>query len=302
MKILRFNVFMLFMAVAGMSLMTACSDDDDGDDPQPEPNKPSLQFIGSGDFTADDATVDSGETVKFSWVAESGDNELKEVRITGGQNGGTVFDSTNLSDNNANSYQDEIAIVMTEIGEHTYTFEVLDQNDLKTSKSITITVNQNAKLNSYDQRLMGAQNNGQYGSFYATSQDSVYFASNFEEKNDIYIDFIYYYGSNNEATIAAPADPTMSDFTNTYGADEWDDRNETKYLKVSESFSSFDSEGDLQQYRSQLASSSKTKANQLSSNNVYAFLTEKGKIGALTVNNIDSQQGGFIDISVKVEP
>lgn len=293
------RTLLTLLILASFGFMTSCDKNDD--DPEPEPEGPSLSFIDEGpQWITGDAEVTEGDTVYVTWIARDGDNPLSQFRITGGPQGGTQFDTTL---NEISTYEDTFQLSTSQTGEHTYTFEIVDSEGEEASKQITLTVNSNEPLNSYDQRLMGAQNNGNYGSFYSTSQDSVYFATNFNEANDIHIDFIYFYGSTNSATIAAPADPTMQDFSQTYGAASWDDRNETKFVEVtSASFSNFQTTADLEGYRTQLEGSSQTKANQLSTSSVYAFLTEGGKIGAFAVNNTDSQQGGYIDISVKVEP
>ena len=302
MKFMRLNTLFLLLAMFSFTVFTACNNDDDNG--EPEVNKPTIKFFGSGDFIANDATVNAGDTVKFSWQVSKGDNDLKRFAITGGPQGGTIFDSSNLSKNNDSEYEDEFMIVINQSGDHKFTFEAWDDEDNKTSKSITITVRQNDQLNSYSAVLMGAQNNANNGSFYATSQDSVYFATGFNKQNDQYIDFIYYHGQTNKATIAAPSDGTVEAFS-AYDVQSWDDRNNTKFLALDPqnvSFSNFQKESDINQYRATLESTNNTKANQLSSSDIYAFLTANGKIGAFSVDNINSQGSGTIEITVKVEP
>ena len=298
MKTMRLNSLFLLLALAGLTVFSSCNNDDNGNG-EPEPNKPNLKFFG-GEYISEDATINAGDTAEFSWQATKGDEDLKRFAITKG-GAGTVFDSSELSDNNAESYTDEFAMHLTESGEHTFTFEIWDEKDRKTSKSITVTVRENAQLNSYSAILMGAQNNTNHGSFYSTSQNKVYFATGFDKSNDIYVDFIYYHGSTNKHTVAGPTDPTVEEF-NAYDVESWDDRNNTRFMAINKTFADLSTGSDLAEFRGSLEGSTQTKTNTVSVGDVFAFITETGKLGAYKVDEINGTKSGSIKISVKIQP
>lgn len=300
MKILKLRNLLGLLAIGGLLTFTACSDDDNGNP------APSLSFTGGEQFIdpGDDAVLEPGDTARFSWTATNGGSDLDrlEVRYTPPQGNQTViFDSQNLADNNATEYADQFAVILDENGEHEFLFEIVEGDGDRVSETITVTVEGNTPLESYTAVMVGAQNNTDFGSFYSVERDSVFFATGFNSSNGELIDFIYYYGSTNDASIASPTDNTVEELSS-YSVTDFNQRNETVFLPIQDGPGNFNNASDLDQFRSGLNSSSQTLANQLSTSDNFAFQLENGKVGVFGVQNLNNMGSGTITINVKVEP
>jgi hypothetical protein len=300
MKILKLRNLLVLAALGSLVTFSSC-DGDDGSEPDP-----TLNFIGDTTTISpgDDATIKSGETARFSWTISNGGSDLTRFTIDYVPPGGSstqIFDSSNLSDNNATEYSDMFGITLTETGEHNFTFRIEEENGNSTERSITVTVESGAPLESYTARMVGAQNSTDFGSFYSVRKDSVYFATGFNTSNGQFIDLIYYYGATNSATLASPSDQTVEEF-DAYDVTQFNQRNETVFSPISGNIGDFQTASDLDQFESALNNSNVTKANELSTGSTYAFKLDNDKLGVFAVQKIDSEDAGFIEIDVKVQP
>lgn len=68
-----------------------------------------------------------------------------------------------------------------------------------------LTVKDLSGLKVYNDIILGAQANATYGSFYASSTNTVYNINSAKVQGQTTVDFIYYYGNVKTATLAAPA-------------------------------------------------------------------------------------------------
>ena len=183
---------------------------------------------------------------------------------------------------------------------HKITWTITDKDDLTSTTTGTIDIISGAgNINTYTAVLLGADQNADAGSFYATSTNTVYTVAEAYTNQDN-VDFIYYYGSTNEASIAAPNDVDVAVF-NVYGLANWTTKNATTFKTTSVTTSNFDAMTDDATIVTEADGSSATAVNQLTQGNVFAFVTEAGKKGLVKVGTITTGRDGNITITVKVQ-
>lgn len=160
----------------------------------------------------------------------------------------------------------------------------------------------------YDVRLLGGQTNASLGSFYSTSEDSIYFTSA-AGLNQSKIDFIYYFGSQtgDSSVIASPNDAVFNnpDDQNPHkSVKTWTVKNNTTFLKLSISESAFVNMVNDSILVNDLDSNvTATKITKLKIGDVVGFKTATGKLGAYRVraiNNVDAVSRA-ITVDVKVQ-
>ncbi len=145
---------------------------------------------------------------------------------------------------------------------------------------------------------MGSVHNLEVGSCYASSTNTVYKIAEAKANSSV-IDFVYYYGPNNLATIAAPDD---SDAATVYASlTTWTTRNTTKFKLESslseEEFNGIENDA-LIASQTDITNSAVTKLNE---GDIVAFETAAGKKGLFLVKNISGKSEGAITINVKVQ-
>lgn len=275
--------------------MTSCSDDDD--DPAPQPN---LTLTANGN--SEEAVA--GDTVQFR-VDVNHENDLESFTVS--SDPVTEADTSISGIGSAGFSYDFMYVIPSRFGantEITFTFNVTDENGESASQEYNVTVTESGEeLNEDQATLLGAQSANE-GSLYSTAELQKYQLDGFDaEANDAKIDFVYYYGSNNNASIAAPSDGTVAGNDNAVYdvVAEWANRNATNFLDIEGDYSNIERSTDLEQYEEGLNASESTLANQLSQGDLYAFMTEDGRMGIFQVVTIDGEQSGSITINVKVE-
>jgi hypothetical protein len=168
------------------------------------------------------------------------------------------------------------------------------------NETVTTTHNLTVEngINSFTAKIMGAQSNATTGSFLATSNGTVYLAAA-AATNASLIDFVYYHGATNNATIAAPNDTQVETVHAT--VKNWSKRNATKFKATDLTVEQFNAKTYHLQVNSHSENATSTHANQLTAGKVYAFVTEAGKRGLFHVQSISGTTAGTITINVKVE-
>ena len=165
-------------------------------------------------------------------------------------------------------------------------------------------------LASYELKLLGAQTNSSLGSFYSTSEDSIYFTAGAGLIiNQPKIDFIYYFGSqtNDSSVIASPKDAEFNktDDQNPHKSiKSWTNKNNTLFLKLNTSASAFFNMTNDSLLINELDSNvTATKITKLKVGDVVGFKTVTGKLGAYhvrAINNVDAISRA-ITVDVKVQ-
>jgi|WetSurMetagenome_2_1015567.scaffolds.fasta_scaffold18032_2 hypothetical protein len=287
----------LLLIMASVSFFTSCT-------PEEENLSPSINFVTGSGYLSSDATLKAGEafTVNLSATANSTSGaklvNLKVIRVLGG-NTVTVADETiDLS-----SFTSEISANAAFIsGTEKWTFTVTDANGESAEISLNITTTAGAAIHTFDQKILGSYYNNTYGSFFGSADGTVYKMVE-AYNNQAKVDWCYYYGVADGATLAAPDDPTaMNDiFTNaTYGLAQWTTRNATLFNVVTESIL-WDNITDDAQILAYASSTANTSEKQLTVGSVLAFKTAAGKLGLIRVTDIATGSTGSITYNVKVQ-
>lgn len=180
-----------------------------------------------------------------------------------------------------------------------------DEDDEKLPTGPTYTT-----LASYDVRLLGGQTNSSLGSFYSTTEDSIYFTSTAGlTNNQVKIDFIYYFGSQtgDSSVIASPKDAVFNnpDDQNPHKTVKtWTVKNNTLFLKLGIDAATFTNMRNDSLLINELDSNvTATKITKLKVGDVVGFKTSTGKLGAYLVraiNNVDALSRA-ITVDVKVQ-
>ncbi len=236
-------------------------------------------------------------TLTGSIVAEAGLDQVKIFKVTGLSEVQlatiTSFSSGEITTTDDINY--DFAYLVSDITEEiTIRFEATDKDDQEASQSIVIQAYV-GNINSYTAILLGAQYNAEPSCLDANT--GTRYSVNQSEQADV-IDFVYYYGSTNLATIAAPNDETVNgtgvnalNWTN-----DWDPQNATLFGSTTLDFTSVNY-NDL----SAISGLSASKINDLAVDDVFAFETVDGKKGLVKVTNLTTGSNGAITINVKIQ-
>lgn len=282
----RLTYLFAILAIASTSFFTSCTKDDTTD------QNPTLNLSGGNGYVASDVTLTNGEYFVVGVNAFSNatsNSKLASFKVTRTSNNKTdpAYDTTFSTA----SYAVDIEFqALTTAGTERWEFTVTDKAGNTATKSFTITTTAAAgDINTYTAVLMGGQLNPTLGSFYSTATNSVlkWAAANAAPAS---VDFVYYYGTSNLATISAPADADVTSVTNFSGIANWNPRNATKFKKLSgvtwENINSAATIG------AQATALSLTKANSLAIGDLVAFET------AATSTNV-SKKGVFKVVSLQ---
>lgn len=290
-------IAVVLLVMAGISFFTSCTKEE-------EDLSPTIKFVTGAGYISSDATLKAGEafTVNISATANSTSGaklvNLKVVRTIGSNDVTVADEAIDLS-----SFTSELSANAAFIaGTEKWTFTVTDANGEKAEISLNITTTAGAAINTFNQKILGSYYNNTYGSFFGSADGTVYkMVEAFN--NQAKVDWCYYYGVSDGATIAAPNDPTaMNDiFTNaTYGLSKWTTRNATTFSLVTESIL-WDNIVDDAMILAYASSTTNTSIKQLSVGSVLAFKTASGKLGLIRVTDIATGSTGSITYNVKVQ-
>jgi hypothetical protein len=278
----------------------------------------SLFFLNScdtgGDAVGPSLTVTSGESVTvpansiivIDWRADAGDAKLASFTIKEGNNAivdENIRDWNQLDIPNAmNETYIDSAIVRVGANDTQFTLVVTDKDDLIATKTVTVTIDQTATgnpINTFSARLMGAQSNLDIGSYLDVVSGTVHKQAA-AESNSAAIDIVYYYGSQNAATLTAPDDATVNGGAGNLSlCVNFTQKNPTRFSSTTMTSAEFDAVSDDLPIAG--LSASATKMTQLAVNNVIAFETFDGKKGIIKVSALDTGSDGTITIDVKVQ-
>jgi len=288
------------IVLAGAAMFTSCKKDD---------TKPAPEISVTNNKTAYTITATSDTTITFN-VTVTAEAEIDQFTIkkTVGSTTTSYGNPTGFAGKTSYTYNFNETFHSTDTYPISFTFKVVDKDAQEASITVTISKVQGGTtgtpfgaFNSYTAVLMGGQNNATTGSFYASVGNHVYTLSQ-AAANSAAVDFAYYYGETNLATLSAPADPQITSVANFSTIANWQTRNATKFVKnPTIDFANISTTTDI----SGVTFGTDLKANQLSVGDVVAFKTDAGKIGFAKVTAITQINGtnseGTITIDVKVQ-
>jgi hypothetical protein len=224
------NIFFLMLMLAALStVFTSCNKDEVTD-----PQIPSINFVGGSGYISADGSYPINTLLKVGINAAANatsGSKLVKMLVTRTFNNvpTTVLDSTiNVANFNveANFYTSAVA------GTERWAFKVTDAAGESNEISFNITTTPvEADVNIYTAILMGGQSNLNLGSFWSSVNNTVYKQAD-AKLNQNKVDLVYFYGTTNLATIAAPDETVLGDvWTSGYFAD-WTIRNATRFKKT----------------------------------------------------------------------
>lgn len=295
----RLSYLLGLLIVAGM-LFSACDKEEESTDP------PSLAFLGGDGRVDTDTELVVGTEFTFGFTASKvSDQDLRRVLVERKYENVstiTVLDSTISS---ASFTIDITTFAYPTPGAEDFEVTVWDKADKSSMISFTITTTPAASnITVYDDKILGAQNNVT-GSSFASMDGTVYDIADAKENSEK-IDWMYFHGATNLATIAAPddADAALVFNGDPNGLQHWDTKNDTRFKMTalsSADFNAINSSVQLVTAATLPTPPDQSKINNLSVGKVLAFETWDEKYGLIHINNITGTADGTIDITVKVQ-
>jgi hypothetical protein len=272
---------------------------------------PSLFFL-SGEYQPGwnringDTTLPVGEEFVFGIAANTNsDKDLKRLLILRNFENVSTITILDSAFSSANIIFDIMTFANPSAGSEDFVCTVWDKNDTYVTISFSISTQPVAPdITTYNDKILGAQASIIGCSF--ASNDGVVYTLEQAKMYSNKVDFLYFYGTTNLATLAAPddADAAMV-FTGVNGLDTWIVKNPTRFKSTTLSSSDF----DAIQTSSQLVTAAilpnepnLSKANDLSAGDVLAFKTVNDFYGLIRVDAIiGANDAGVIQITLKLQ-
>lgn len=298
MKNLKNFIVILTIAFTA-AFVSSCTED------EPIIPNPTLAFVQG--LVDGDITVNAGDTINTG-VTATGETEFEKFEIyvnyDGSVNNNLVLD-TAIS---GTVYNQNFSFrTRTTAGTERWIFRLTDKEGKFSEIDFTVTTTNvmGGNIDSYSARMLGSFQSA-VGSFLSTGNGTVYTVSG-ADMNQGLIDLIYFYGTTNQATLAAPDDNsfgTGAGQISSLGVHNWTTKNATRFKATTVSTTDFDAISDdlaiIDAYDNN-ANMAESKVNMLSVDDVIAFVTSGGKKGLAKVTAITTGQAGEITIDVKVQ-
>jgi len=284
--------FVFAMALlASMPFLTSCNKDT---------TPPTMNFIGGGDYISADVSVVANSAIKAGVNAQSGSSKLTRFQIVRTFNNipTTVLDSV-ISTETFNITVEGFA--RDEAGVERWSFTITDKDGETATLAFNVTTTVGS-IKSYTEKILGSYDNATLGSSFASADGTIYKLAE-AKANAAKIDWMYFYGATNQATLAAPNDPDAIDvFSGSNGPDTWSVKNATKFAKVTfpagTTWDGITNDIPIINLASGVAES---KVNMLTVGQIVAFKTAAGKMGLIKIEAITGTGAGSITYSVKVQ-
>ncbi len=302
----NFKLFGL-MLLAGTLIFSSCKKDE-----ETTTAAPAITFSNGNDALVFDGT--NAIDVNVDATAEAKVDEFKLVKVINDTNGSSetpISVDYDFEGETSGSYRfqrttSEIAIDLANSTDDPkkveYKFSLTDKDGAVKNAIYTVTMAAASgnPIHTYSATLMGAQDNANTGSFFASTNGNVYLTAD-ANNNSSLIDIIYYYGSSNEATLCAPNDVTVNGGTGNLSlATGLTTQNATTFTTTTVSASTFNAMSDDTGFDA-ITSFPETKMVTLATDNVIAFKTAAGKIGLIKVSSITTGNTGSMTIDVKIQ-
>jgi hypothetical protein len=161
------------------------------------------------------------------------------------------------------------------------------------------------QINTYSAKLLGGQNNLAVGSFFSTSNGTVIGSVDAGASSTLQasVDFVYFYGTTNAASIGAPSDATVATAHNgSTTLANWTVKNSTKFVLTNLTPANFiGSMNDSLIKSIDTATVSTSLVTQLAVGKIVAFKTVGGKYGLFHVAAIGGDTGSNREITIDVK-
>ncbi len=297
----KLNYLLAFVLITSVSIITSCSKDSTNTDVLP-----TISFTGGTGYTSADATLAAGADIKVGISAFSNSstktklNHFKVVR-TFNNVPFTALDSTLTATDAFNITLSSYAY--PEAGTERWTFTITDKDGQSAEIAFNITTTAaSGPISSYTSTILGSYANPTLGSSFASADGTVYLLAD-AKTNSAKIDWMYYYGATNFATLASPGDATVTQvFAGSNGPASWSVRNDTKFAKVSlPTGTTWDAITNDAAIIALASGISDTKETALTVGQILAFKTAAGKMGLIRIDAISGTTDGTITYAAKVQ-
>ncbi len=287
-----------FLMVSGLLFMTSCSDEEEGD------LKPTINFKGGAGYVSEDVTLDTEQDFTLGITAASNSSSganLSLLELTRVYNNATWFSWDTAI--NVSYYSIDITLTSLNVeGTEKISLKITDKDGQTNEIALNITTESAAgPITAFDQKILGSYQSST-GSSFASVDGTIYSLAE-AKANQSKVDWMYFYGASDLATIASPNDSHAALVFNnaTNGLQTWTTKNNTLFRKVS-TVIDWNAITDDTIIMSEAATEpDQTRIATLAVGNVLLFKTVTGKYGMIKVNNIAVGADGTIDISVKVQ-
>jgi hypothetical protein len=292
------------LVVAGI-MFSACSKDEENTDP------PSLVFLGGEyepgkDRVDGDVTLTVGTEFVFGITASKvSDQDLRKIEIR------RIFENVSnilfvdSTINTASITFDIQVFAWTSPGTEDFVVTVYDKADKSSTISFTVTTEPAApNITTYEDKILGSYESTT-GSSFASIDGTVYTLAD-AINNAEAIDFMYFYGTTNLATLAAPDDDAAADVFDSEpnGLQNWSVLNATRFKETTLNSAAFDaitSSSQLVPVCILPTPPDQSRINNLAIGDVLAFETAGEHYGLIRIDAITGEAAGTIEITVKVQ-
>jgi hypothetical protein len=215
----KLSFLFAILVIASATFFTSCSKD-------ASTTPPTIMLNAGPGYTAADVSVPVNTVLKIGVIANSTTGKLTNLKISQTISGmsTTILDSTFTAKDALN---EDFTITASPVaGVVKLTFRITADDSEYAEASLTITTT-SAPINTYTAILLGGQLNPNLGSFYSTGDNAVMKVA-IASASPAKVDFGFYYGTVNHATISAPSDEDMTLVKNFEVIANWIPRNATK--------------------------------------------------------------------------
>jgi hypothetical protein len=290
MKTIKLLFFAMTVLTAGF--ISSCTETTD-------PVGPTIEFIaGDGLIVGDDA-LETGANISFKALLTEGDAKLESYTIRHADVDVDGYPKTDIS-----TGDNDVFSTIAEVGSQVYTCILTDKDGLTDTRTITVTVTDpivTPTITVYTNKILGANSNTTIGSSFASIDGTIYNLAD-AKTNSNKVDFFYYYGATNKATLSAPSDVQAVDIFSSIST--WGTKNAT----IFEASTMTAAEFDLVDAASAITAptGTGTKVAELAVGDVVAFQTaatsaNPSKKGLIKVVAFETVNTGTMTVVVKVQ-
>ena len=218
----KFSFLFAILIMASVPFFTSCGTDEEVATP------PTIMLNAGPGYTATDVTVPVNTEFKVGVIATATSAKLTNLKITQSGSAIALKDTALFS---LESFNEDFTFTTSAIaGDLTLTFRISAADGEYAEASFKITTT-SAPIDTYTAILLGGQLNPNLGSFYSSEANEVmkWAVANATPAK---VDFGFYYGEVNKATISAPSDSDIVSVKNFEGIANWNTRNATKMKLV----------------------------------------------------------------------
>jgi len=300
MKMKKMKLFAL-MFLAGALIFSSCKKDEE----EVAVAGPSLVFQNGNNSMEFDGS--KGIDVRLDFTAEGEVSSFKLVFSLNNATADSIYEltSTYKGEKSGNyTFTRSAALVGSDLdldatGTVKYVFTLIDKNNNTKTATYTVTAASTAgPINTYTTVLLGGQDNTTLGSAYDAEGNEVFSMTGITATNQAKVDFIFAYGSTSHYYIGSPSN---SDIAISHDMTGWTTKNATVIATTTVTNTEFDAITDDAAIVAATANISGTKANDLNTNDVFAFITVDGKKGLVKVVATEGTSGADRKITLEVK-